>query len=262
MKKIKLFTAVMSFAVLAFWGCKSKDAKQIEGDWNLVKYKIGEKQIDFSCATISISKDENLNIKVSGFSGVNSFSGLYKANGKKLRAEPGFISTKMMGSKEDMEFERLFLNSAVGADSWKTKTQDGKILLCIFNSTENSELIFAKASIKDASWTLTAILKNNGVQSIDADKTELPTLTFNEENKASGFSGVNYYSMDYNLDEAEKKLSFTLGASTLMASGSKEAQELEQQFYINLDQTTSYSLVGNTLTLRSKDGKILLEFVK
>lgn len=262
MKKIKLLTAVMSFAVLAFLGCKSKDAKQIEGDWNLVQYKIGEKQIDLSCATISISKDENLNIKVSGFSGVNSFSGLYKANGKKLRAEPGFISTKMMGSKEDMEFERLFLNSAVGADSWKTKTQDGKILLCIFNSTENSELVFAKASIKDASWTLTAILKNNGVQSIDADKTKLPTLTFNEENKASGFSGVNYYSMDYNLDEAEKKLSFTLGASTLMASGSKEAQELEQQFYINLDQTASYSLVGNTLTLRSKDGKILLEFVK
>lgn len=262
MKKIKLLTAVMSFAVLAFLGCKSKDAKQIEGDWNLVQYKIGEKQIDLSCATISISKDENLNIKVSGFSGVNSFSGLYKANGKKLRAEPGFISTKMMGSKEDMEFEKFFLNSAVGADSWKTKTQDGKILLCIFNSTENSELIFAKASIKDASWTLTAILKNNGVQSIDADKTKLPTLTFNEENKASGFSGVNYYSMDYNLDEAEKKLSFTLGASTLMASGSKEAQELEQQFYINLDQTASYSLVGNTLTLRSKDGKILLEFVK
>ena len=68
--------------------------------------------------------------------------------------------------------------------------------------------------------------------------------------------------MDYALDEASKKLSFTLGASTLMASGSKEAQELEQQFYINLDQTATYSLSGNTLTLRSKDGKTLLEFTK
>ena len=262
MKKLKLFTAVLSFATLAFFGCKSKDAKQIEGDWNLVQYKIGEKQADFSCATISLLQDENLNIKVSGFSGVNSFSGLYKASGKKLRAEPGFISTKMMGSKEDMEFERLFLNSAVGADSWKTKTQNGKILLCIYNSTENSELVFAKASIKDANWTLAAILKNGGVQSIDADKSELPTLSFNEENKASGFSGVNYYTMDYALDETAKKLSFTLGASTLMASGSKEAQELEQQFYINIDQTATYSLFGNTLTLRSKDGKTLLEFVK
>ena len=192
MKKIKIFTAVMSFAMLAFLGCKSKDTKQIEGDWNLVQYKINEKKVEFSCATISLLQDENLNNKVSGFSGVNSFTGLYKANGKKLIAEPGFISTKMMGSKEDMEFERLFLNSAVGADSWKTKKQNGKILLCIYNSTENSELIFAKASIKDATWTLTAILKNNGVQSIDADQTELPTLTFNEENTASGFSGVNY----------------------------------------------------------------------
>lgn len=262
MKKLKLFTAVLSFATLAFFGCKSKDAKQIEGDWNLVQYKIGEKQADFSCATISLLQDENLNIKVSGFSGVNSFSGLYKSSGKKLRAEPGFISTKMMGSKEDMEFERLFLNSAVGADSWKTKTQDGKILLCIYNSMENSELVFAKASIKDANWTLAAILKNGGVQSIDADKSELPTLSFNEENKASGFSGVNYYTMDYALDETAKKLSFTLGASTLMASGSKEAQELEQQFYISLDQVATYSLFGNTLTLRSKDGKTLLEFVK
>ena len=262
MKKIKIFTAVMSFAMLAFLGCKSKDTKQIEGDWNLVQYKINEKQVEFSCATISLLQDENLNIKVSGFSGVNSFSGLYKANGKKLIAEPGFISTKMMGSKEDMEFERLFLNSAVGADSWKTKKQNGKILLCIYNSTENSELIFAKASIKDTTWTLTAILKNNGVQSIDADQTELPTLTFNEENTASGFSGVNYYTMDYNLYEAAKKLSFKPGASTLMDSGSKEAQELEQQFYIYLDQTATYSIFGNTLTLRSKDGKTLLEFTK
>lgn len=262
MKKIKIFTVVMSFAMLAFLGCKSKDTKQIEGDWNLVQYKINEKQVEFSCATISLLQDENLNIKVSGFSGVNSFSGLYKANGKKLIAEPGFISTKMMGSKEDMEFERLFLNSAVGADSWKTKKQNGKILLCIYNSTENSELIFAKASIKDATWTLTAILKNNGVQSIDADQTELPTLTFNEENTASGFSGVNYYTMDYNLHEASKKLSFKPGASTLMDSGSKEAQELEQQFYIYLDQTATYSLFGNTLTLHSKDGKTLLEFTK
>lgn len=134
--------------------------------------------------------------------------------------------------------------------------------MCIYNSTENSELIFAKASIKDTTWTLTAILKNNGVQSIDADQTELPTLTFNEENTASGFSGVNYYTMDYNLYEAEKKLSFKPGASTLMDSGSKEAQKLEQQFYIYLDQTATYSLFGNTLTLRSKDGKTLLEFTK
>lgn len=83
-EKIKIFTAVMSFAMLAFLGCKSKDTKQIEGDWNLVQYKINEKQVEFSCATISLLQDENLNIKVSGFSGVNSFSGLYKANGKNL----------------------------------------------------------------------------------------------------------------------------------------------------------------------------------
>ena len=119
-----------------------------------------------------------------------------------------------------------------------------------------TESIFAKASIKDATWTLTAILKNNGVQSIDADQTELPTLTFNEENTASGFSGVNYYTMDYNLYEAAKKLSFKPGASTLMDSGSKEAQELEQQFYIYLDQTATYSLFGNTRKKTTKWRKL------
>ena len=262
MKKIKVFFALASFATAMFLGCKSKDAKQIEGDWKLVQYKTAENQADLFCTTVSILQDENLDIKVSGFSGVNSFSGIFKVNGKKIHAEPGFITTKMMGSKESMKFERLFLNSALGADSWKIKKEDGQTLLCIFNSAENSEMVFARASIKDSSWTLAAILKNNGVQSIDADKAELPTLTFNEENRASGFSGVNYYTMDYNLDETSRKLSFNLGASTLMASGSKEAQELEQLFFINIDQADSYSMSGNFLSIFSKDGKCLLEFMK
>ncbi len=68
--------------------------------------------------------------------------------------------------------------------------------------------------------------------------------------------------MDYSIDEKGKKLSFTLGASTLMASGSKEAMELERLFFVNIDQADSYSVSGENLTIRSKDGKILLQFVK
>jgi len=47
-----------------------------------------------------------------------------------------------------------------------------------------------------------------------------------------------------------------------MASGSKEAMELERLFFVNIDQADSYSVSGENLTIRSKDGKILLQFVK
>lgn len=261
MKKIKIFAAVFSFAAAFFSGCKGTDSSSIIGDWNLKGYYIEEKAVDFSEATISFAA-EGKSLKVSGFSGVNLFSGSCKVNGNKFSSDSGFATTKMAGSKADMEFERAFLKSLDGADGISVKSENEKQVLRISNSAEKSELVFERASIKDSEWILTSILKGDGVVSVNVDEESLPTLNFSAEGKASGFSGVNYYTMDYALDENAKKLSFTLGASTLMASGSKEAQELEQQFYINIDQADSYSISGNNLTIRSKDGKILLEFVK
>lgn len=262
MKKIKFFVAVFSFISVVFLSCKSKEANLVLGDWNLVRYNLDGRSINFSKATISFDQTESKSLKVSGFSGVNLFSGSYDVSGKKISSKSDFITTRMAGPKQDMEFERAFLASLNGAEGIEVKVENGKQVLYIYNSSEKSELAFEKSSIKDNAWILSSILKKDAVVSINVDENELPTLNFNAENKASGFSGVNYYNMDYTLDEENKKLSFTLGISTLMASGSKEAMELEQQFFINMDQVASYSISGNSLTLRSKDGKTLFVFIK
>ena len=262
MKKTNFIMAIFSLLSVLIFGCKSKESNLVLGDWKLVRYEVCGKPVDFSRATISFSQEKKNALTVSGFSGVNLFSGSLNVKGKKISSKPEFVTTRMAGRKEDMDFERKFLNSLTPANSLELKVENKRQLLRIVNSSEKSELVFERNSIKDETWVLCAILKNDGVVSISLDEDELPTLSFSEENKASGFSGVNYYTMDYSLDEENKKLSFTLGISTLMASGSKEAQELERQFFVNMDQVCSYSISGDSLTLRAKDGKILLEFIK
>lgn len=260
MKRIVLAAAAFVAAVV-FAGCKEKGADLVLGEWNLVQYNVDGKSADVAKASVSFEADGK-NLKVSGFSGVNLFSGSCKVNGRKLAFDDAFVTTKMAGSKDDMKFEREFLASLGGADGVEVKSEDEKLFLHVFNSSEKSEMVFARASVKDSEWILTSILKGDGVVSVNVDEDELPTLKFTEEGKAAGFSGVNYYTMDYTLDENSKKLSFALGASTLMASGNPEAMELERQFFVNVDQADSYSISGENLILRSKDGKILLEFVK
>lgn len=261
----KVVFAFFSFAALVFAGCKAKGADLLLGDWNLIQYDIDGKPVDFSEASVSFEADGK-NIKLSGFSGVNRFSGSCKVDGNNFAvgtdSGADFATTKMAGPKEDMEFERTFLASLSGADSVEVKIENEKQNLCIFNSSEKSKLVFQKASIKDNAWILSSVLQKDAVVSINVDKNEILTLEFTEEGKASGFSGVNYYTMNYTLDENRKKLSFTNGAATLMDSGNPVATELEHQFFMNIVKVKSYSISGENLTLCSKDGKILFEFVK
>ncbi len=259
MKKIIL--AFCSFAALFFAGCKSNGSVLFLGDWNLIRCNIGGAPVEFSEGSVSISADGK-NVKVSGFSGVNRFSGSCKIDGNKFSAVDSFISTKMAGRKEDMEFERAFLASLNRADGISVKTENEKQVLCISNSAEKSEFIFERATINDVAWVLTAILKGDGVVSVNAEKNELPFLKFSGDGNISGFSGVNYFTMSYVIDENKKKLSFTRGAATLMASGSPEATELEYQFFENIGRVRFYSISGKELTIYSKDRKILFEFVK
>ena len=61
--------------------------------------------------------------------------------------------------------------------------------------------------------------------------------------------------------EKSRKISFTPDASTLMA-GDKDSMELETLFFESLEKAFSYSISGKNLTVYSKDGKILLEFIR
>ncbi len=259
MKKIVL--AVCAFVSLAFAGCKSGGADSVLGDWTLVQYNINGNPVEFSLASVSIAAGGK-NARISGFSGVNTFSGICKIDGNKFSAKDDFVLTRMSGSKKDMEFERTFLASLSIADGVSVKTENEKQVLRISNSTEKSELIFERASINDTDWVLSAILKGDGVVSVSAEKKSLPTLRFSKDGSVAGFSGVNYYTMAYVIDENKHKLSFTRGAVTLMASGDLEATELERQIFENIGKVKFYSISGQNLTIYSKDGKILFEFVK
>ena len=259
MKKV-IFAAAIALSAVIFAGCKTKGVDLVSGDWNLIQYNIEENAIALQEASVSFVS-EGKELKVSGFSGVNLFSGSSAVSGNKISLNEDFASTKMAGSQEEMEFERKFLNSLGGADRLEVKSEGEKKFLHIFNSTEKSELVFESTSIKDSEWILAAILKGDGVVSLNTDKNERPSLKFTEKGKAAGFSGLNYFTADCRLDEKSRKISFTPDASTLMA-GDKDSMELETLFFESIEKAFSYSISGKNLTVYSKDGKILLEFIR
>ena len=203
MKKV-IFAAAIVLSAVIFAGCKTKGADLVSGDWNLIQYNMEENAIALQEASVSFVS-EGKELKVSGFSGVNLFSGSSAVSGNKISLNEDFASTKMAGSQEEMEFERKFLNSLSGADRVEVKSEGEKKFLHIFNSAEKSELVFESASIKDSEWILAAILKGDGVVSLNTDKNERPSLKFTEKGKASGFSGLNYFTADCSLDERAEK---------------------------------------------------------
>ena len=75
-------------------------------------------------------------------------------------------------------------------------------------------------------------------------------MIFTDE-RISGSTGVNNYFSSYTLGE-EKSLKFGHAGSTMMA-GQPEAMKQEHAFLTSIEKIDSYTIVGDRLTLLSKD---------
>lgn len=83
------------------------------------------------------------------------------------------------------------------------------------------------------------------------------TLTFDEEGGIAGSAGVNRYFASYETDG--DALSFGLAGSTMMA-GPEDAMMQETTYLKLLNETASFSGVGDELKLHNSDGNVLLVF--
>ena len=258
MKKFATLALAAASCGLLF-SCASTPAKEdatksysadASGDWELVSLEKDGKGIAVVTATLSVTDKGAGEYGVSGFSGVNNYSGSLKADGNKISFAPNLASTRMAGAPEAMEFEAAYLELLGSADSWSVS--DGELSL----SGGNAVARFAKKELDGTSWKLTAANTGNAVVS----QTGNITLAF-KGGKATGFTGINSVSLGYTADAKTRALSFADGPLTLRA-GTEEEAKAERLFLDNLFKTASYSLSGETLSLRGADGATLLTFVK
>lgn len=132
----KILPVIMGF-LLSLVGCKSSD-KSLIGKWEtrgLNKDGIAQ-QIVYSYIEFEAKGPY---LWVHGEPGVNTFSGPLKASDSKL-AISDFPMTRMMGEPAVQEFEDMFMQVIMNADSYSI---EGNILT-VKASEKNMELIFKK----------------------------------------------------------------------------------------------------------------------
>lgn len=132
----KLLPLVMGFLV-SLVGCKAD--KALNGNWetcSLIKDGVAQ--------TIAVSNMEiqvnGSTLVVGGNSGVNSFHGMIKVDNGTLKPSDNFASTKMLGDPVANDFEVMFLDALLNAESYEL---DGN-MLTIKSPSKNLELQFVK----------------------------------------------------------------------------------------------------------------------
>ncbi len=142
----KILIAVLGIAMFTFFfnSCKSTQTLAIEGKWTTSSIEIKGKNLTLCPSSITIEKSKNKNIyELNGNSGVNSFFASAKVKGSSFKILNNMGSTKMLGDKESMEFERNFTDVLIGANTVKTFSEDSKDFLVI-ESSSGKKLTFVK----------------------------------------------------------------------------------------------------------------------
>lgn len=223
---------------------------EANGDWDLVSFEKDGEKISVATATLSITDNGDGSYAVSGFSGVNNYSGSLTVSGNNITFAPNLASTRMAGPQDAMEFEAAYLELLGNADT--LSVTDSELSL----SGGKTVARFAKKALEGSAWKLTGANTGNAVVSQSGNIT----LAFNG-GKATVFTGINTGNFDYALDEKARALSFADGPLTMRA-GTEEEMKAQQLFLENIFKTVSYSLTGDRLTFYNADGTTLLNFVK
>ena len=258
---IGIFTILFfsCFITNAFpWRKKTDSINNLrETSWQLVTLKeknVGSITVDDD-AKISLSFTKN---GVSGFSGVNRFSGRYEVNNDSISFSELSVNL-MSGSRSAMNFEERFLRILRSAK----KVRHDKDTL-ILENTKGDTLTFRKLrtsgkhesesaplnrEILNTEWKLVNMAGRN------LGSNEYVTIAFSEDG-VNGNSGVNDYFSSYTITN-HNNIRIGVLSSTKMA-GPDNLMKLERDFSTLIQNVRKIKLADkNTLVLTTANGKNL-----
>ena len=257
---IGIFTILFfsCFITNAFpWRKKSESVNNLkETSWQLVTIK--EKNV----GSITVGDDSKISIsftknRVSGFSGVNKFSGSYKTNNDSISFSELSVSL-MSGSRSAMNAEESFLRILRSAKRVKydkstmtLENSNGDTLtfksLKTTDKKEN-EMLPLNKEILNTEWKLVNMAGKN------LGSYENITISFSEDG-ISGNSGVNTYFSSYVI--TNNNITIGVLSSTRMA-GPDNLMKLERDFSTLIQNVRKIKLADkNTLVLTTANGKNL-----
>ena len=190
---------------------------------------------------------------VSGFSGVNSYSGPYTANADgSIRIGP-LASTMMAGGPEAMQLESGYLKALqsaatyLAADGRLTRYSAEGVPIVVYKANEA-----AQAGLPGTKWSATNY--NNGKQAVvGLEASSSITADFGKDGKLSGNASVNQYSASYEATESGIRIGPTV--STKMA-GPANLMAQEAAYLAALEKAVTWKISGGRLELRASDGAL------
>ena len=192
---------------------------------------------------------------LSGFSGVNTYSGPYTAGADGAFKAGPLASTMMAGPPEAMQLEAGYLKALQSATSYYAA--DGKLTL--YGSDGAPLVVYAAgkpAQLPGTKWDATGY--NNGKQavvSLAADSTI--TADFGTDGSVSGKASVNQYSAPYTV--TGDAIKFGPATSTQMA-GPPELMAQETAYLAALERATTWKVSGGRLELRDSSGALQVTY--
>ncbi len=258
MKRVSAFALVgllVATALLA--GCSSsggttKSAGDLTGkEWGLVGASTDSRELGLAGITATFKAGQ-----LSGFSGVNQYSGPYTAKSDGTFKAGPLVGTLMAGPEPLMKAESTYLKLLEGCDSYKveagtlTLSTGGKVTL-----TYNEA---AKAELPGSDWVVTGY--NNGKEAVTSPTADSTlTVTFGVDGKVSGEGGVNRFLGDY--EATDKTVKIGPLQSTKMA-GPPELMTQEAAYLAALQNSTTWEISSRKLTMRDASGAMQVLGIK
>jgi heat shock protein HslJ len=190
---------------------------------------------------------------VSGSAGCNRYTGTYQAENQTLKVSQLATTMMMCASPEGaMEQETKYVAALQKAATYSI---DGN-MLTIRDASGATQVIATPAAaasgLSGTAWTV--VNYNNGSQAVVGmiEGSEV-TLNFGTDGQVNGSAGCNRYAGPFQSQDAALKVGPL--ASTMMACASPAGvMEQETKYLAALQNATTYTIDGSTLTIRDAGG--------
>lgn len=255
MKYLKILLGMMMCVFL--FSCKNEE-NNFEGSWKLISYeKDGIAQV-IADSTLNISFEKKNLVNISGNAGVNDFMATIGLNDGAIESFSEIVTTRMAGDPEVMQFESELLQTLSGADVIEVDIEENAKYLVITNTKEKSILKYQFQTSQK--WTVEALFSDDELENISTIENK-PYLILYDNGDVAGSTGINLINMTFKIDESKNEIKFSEGPMTLIA-GDDASSKIETSFLNNLIKTEYYEESGNNLVFLSKEGTVLIQFVK
>lgn len=194
---------------------------------------------------------------LSGSTGCNQFSGTYVQLNEELTIEVGPM-TLAACSDPSLEAQETAILAALRDVATIASGADGELILQNADGDPLATYTPGLSSLEGTSWTATGV--NNGQGAVESNAlTETVTADFGAGGALSGLSGCNNYNATYEVTD-DGGITISAIATTRKACDDA-AMTLETQYLAALEAAATYTITGDSLTLRDADGSMQATFV-